>query len=157
MQRNRLIGRSLIHSFLTGGNAYFTVVNPASGSRYTFRVRQAPTEPSTGNGQLRPQSPGQVPFFVSVLTGPDNEHMYSYLGTLWPNGRFVYGKKSHIGQEAPSFKCFAWLTNALSSENADQKLDRIEFWHEGRCGRCGRKLTVPESIESGIGPVCEGR
>jgi hypothetical protein len=27
-------------------------------------------------------------------------------------------------------------------------------WHEGRCGRCGRKLTVPESIESGFGPEC---
>jgi hypothetical protein len=26
--------------------------------------------------------------------------------------------------------------------------------HEGRCGRCGRTLTVPESIESGIGPEC---
>lgn len=32
----------------------------------------------------------------------------------------------------------------------------LEVWHEGRCGRCGRALTVPESIASGIGPVCEG-
>jgi predicted metal-dependent hydrolase len=26
--------------------------------------------------------------------------------------------------------------------------------HEGKCGRCGRLLTVPSSIESGIGPEC---
>jgi hypothetical protein len=29
-----------------------------------------------------------------------------------------------------------------------------EIWHEGRCGRCGRKLTVPDSIAIGIGPDC---
>jgi hypothetical protein len=27
-------------------------------------------------------------------------------------------------------------------------------WHEGSCARCGKKLTVPESIESGFGPEC---
>jgi len=26
-----------------------------------------------------------------------------------------------------------------------------------RCGRCGRVLTVPESVESGFGPECIGR
>jgi hypothetical protein len=27
-------------------------------------------------------------------------------------------------------------------------------WLGPTCGRCGRKLTVPVSIERGIGPVC---
>ena len=27
---------------------------------------------------------------------------------------------------------------------------------KGKCGRCGRKLTVPSSIESGLGPHCKG-
>jgi hypothetical protein len=26
--------------------------------------------------------------------------------------------------------------------------------HENHCGRCGRTLTVPESVERGIGPDC---
>ena len=26
--------------------------------------------------------------------------------------------------------------------------------HDGRCGRCGRQLTVPSSIDKGIGPEC---
>jgi hypothetical protein len=30
----------------------------------------------------------------------------------------------------------------------------IEIWHEGKCGKCGRQLTVPSSIETGIGPEC---
>jgi hypothetical protein len=29
--------------------------------------------------------------------------------------------------------------------------------HEGRCGKCGRLLTVPESVETGIGPECAKR
>jgi hypothetical protein len=33
----------------------------------------------------------------------------------------------------------------------------VEVWHEGHCMRCGRALTVPESISTGLGPVCAGR
>jgi len=33
----------------------------------------------------------------------------------------------------------------------------LEIWHEGRCGRCNRKLTVPASIALGIGPECGQR
>lgn len=42
-------------------------------------------------------------------------------------------------------------------KTAGQDLPECEVWHEGRCGRCGRKLTVPESIETGIGPDCAKR
>jgi hypothetical protein len=36
----------------------------------------------------------------------------------------------------------------------DDLPESLEIWHEGSCLRCGRKLTVPESIESGYGPEC---
>jgi hypothetical protein len=29
--------------------------------------------------------------------------------------------------------------------------EQIKIYHEGKCARCGRPLTVPESIESGFG------
>ena len=32
--------------------------------------------------------------------------------------------------------------------------EHLEIFHEGRCCACGRKLTTPESILSGIGPEC---
>ena len=32
--------------------------------------------------------------------------------------------------------------------------DFVEIWHEGKCGKCGRPLTVPSSIENGLGPSC---
>jgi hypothetical protein len=30
----------------------------------------------------------------------------------------------------------------------------LEVWHEGRCAKCGLKLTVPQSIMTGFGPTC---
>jgi hypothetical protein len=45
----------------------------------------------------------------------------------------------------------AWLFGHLLER---RPLPRCTVHHEGRCGRCGRTLTVPESIESGFGPEC---
>ena len=33
----------------------------------------------------------------------------------------------------------------------------LEVFEEDRCGRCGRELTDPVSVERGIGPECAGR
>lgn len=38
-----------------------------------------------------------------------------------------------------------------------QSIDGVEFRHTGKCGRCGRKLTNPRSIDIGLGPECEGK
>jgi hypothetical protein len=46
---------------------------------------------------------------------------------------------------------FAWFWDRLRNGNLPEQ---VEVHHEGRCGRCGRALTVPESIESGFGPEC---
>jgi len=49
-------------------------------------------------------------------------------------------------------KGFAWFWRTLTSGKAFPA--GFEFWHEGRCGKCARRLTVPESIANGIGPEC---
>lgn len=123
--------------FALAGNATFTIVSKKTGTRFTYRVRQA----ETGGAH-----------FVSVLTGADNESDYAFLGTIFPRG-FFHGKKSRIGADAPSAKAFAWFWRHV----VQGKVDGCEVWHEGKCGRCGRKLTVPESIETGLGPECAGR
>lgn len=42
---------------------------------------------------------------------------------------------------------FGWFLNHLDSP-------QISFFHIGQCGKCGRTLTDPTSIERGIGPEC---
>jgi len=127
-----------ITAFVLAGNSRFTLVNPLTGNRFTFRVRK-------GEGEA-------APYFVSVLTGSDNEGDYSYLGCLFDDAaKFVVTGKSRISRDAPSAKAFAWF---WGRQYQGRELGPVQFWHEGRCGKCGRALTVPESIETGLGPVC---
>lgn len=125
--------------FLLAGRARFTLVSEKTGTRYTYRITQ---------------KDATSPHFVGVMTGSDNESSYTYMGTVFEGTTYRHGKKSHLSPEAPSSKAFAWAWGYLAK---GQMPPSCEVWHEGRCGRCGRALTVPESIESGIGPVCESR
>lgn len=138
-----LAGAERARRFMLAGNARITLVSRATGQRFTFEVK-APrdSEPLTAST-----------FFVAVLTGPNNESDYSYLGTIFRSepSRFVHGKKSKIGVDAPSSRAFAWAWAKIVDHEIPASL---EIWHEGTCGRCGRALTDPESIETGLGPVC---
>jgi hypothetical protein len=121
------------------GSATFTVVSENTGTRFTYKVAGG----------------GDKPFFVKVLTGSDNEGDYSYLGTIFDDGaRLVPKRDGRISATAPSFKALRFTLAVLNSD--DEFPPAFSFWHEGRCGKCGRKLTDPESIERGIGPVCAG-
>ena len=35
-----------------------------------------------------------------------------------------------------------------------QTVGNLIVYHVGKCGRCGKKLTDPESILTGLGPSC---
>jgi hypothetical protein len=124
-------------TFALAGNATFTVTSIATGRRFTFKVRK----PSATS-----------PHFVSVMTGSDNENDFTFLGTIFDGANFVHGRKSSISPEADSAKAFAWFWRNVANLPA-----AVTVHHEGKCCRCGRKLTVPESIESGIGPECAGK
>lgn len=121
-------------AFLLAGKARFTLVSPRTGARFTYRV--AATE--QGNA-----------WFVSLMTGTDNESGFSYLGLLRQDGTFGRTKGSKVSADAPGYQAFDFAVRCLRAGRLP-----IEFWHEGRCGKCGRTLTVPTSIRSGIGPEC---
>jgi hypothetical protein len=93
----------------------------------------------------------QVLWFVNLLTGPDNISNYTYMGTIHRGVFKATTKSKH--PDSTSFKAFHWFWNKLTMHELD-KFPQFAFYHEGRCGRCGRRLTVPESIESGYGPEC---
>jgi hypothetical protein len=124
---------------MLGGNATVTLVSLKTGTRFTFKIRANDT--------------GDV-HFVSLLRGPDNERDFSYLGRIANMGLFPgrrNAKPGDVGVDAPSSKAFQFAWAQLLH---DRLHDQLEIWHEGRCGRCNRKLTVPSSIASGFGPEC---
>jgi hypothetical protein len=131
---------SLARAFLLAGHARFTLVSRKRGTRFTYQVTKGKDDNS--------------PHFVALLSGPCNTDDYRFLGSIFADGGYRHGRKSKIGPEAPSARAFAWAWARLASGEIPAEL---EVWHEGRCGRCGRALTVPESIAIGIGPVCEER
>jgi hypothetical protein len=52
-------------------------------------------------------------------------------------------------------KIFRVLAFAVRVMLGKQKLpEGYKVQHAGRCGRCARTLTVPSSIELGLGPEC---
>ncbi len=133
-----MLGPTDTARFVMAGNATFTLVSKKTGARFTYRVREAKEDDDSR-------------MFVSVLTGSNNEGDYEYLGTIFEKKRFCHGRKSRVGGESPSAKAFAWFFERLVRGG---DLSECEVWHSGRCGRCGRKLTVPESVASGLGPEC---
>lgn len=136
----RLTSIETITAFVFAGRATFTLHNRETGNRFTFRVERAPDRDLN---QL---------FFVAVLNGPDNQRDYAYLGTATARWGYRHGQKSKIAADAQSARTAGWLFRHLRF--GAPLPPQVDFHHEGTCGRCGRPLTTPESVERGLGPVC---
>jgi hypothetical protein len=129
-------GTKLNHSdalkFILGGKSTFTFLNPKTENRFTYKVKKHKTDNV---------------YFISVLTGPD---AYTFIGSILDN-TYRHSRKSKISIDSQSARVFDYILNKLNTNNLP---DFIEIWHSGACGRCGRRLTTPESIERGFGPEC---
>jgi hypothetical protein len=131
--------------FILGGHAIFTVevpedaqVRAAAKPHYTFKVSSFEAKD------------GKTLYSVSLLTAPET---YQYVGMVNPNDLTLkMTAKSHFTDDCAPVKLLKWTLKHV----ADAK-DMPVGWklhHEGRCARCGRTLTTPESIERGFGPEC---
>lgn len=129
-------------AYALSGKATLTL--EGRSSRFTYRIEK------TERAQV-------ASHWVYVLNGPNNETDFKFLGgieTKHVHGQsasvFYHSGKSRIGVEAPSAKAFEWFWRNIES-------DKVRVYHSGQCGRCGRTLTTPESIRTGLGPVCAER
>lgn len=129
-----------IKNFIFGGNATITLESVKSNKHFTFKVRIAKKDDDNS------------PFFVSLLTGADNYSNYSYIGIITSDKKsFKITQKSKVKSDTISFKAFNYFFTQLMKNKINPDL---KIYHSGTCGRCGRKLTDPESIKRGLGPYC---
>lgn len=135
---------SVSRDFILAGDAIFTVECPDATHR-TYRVQL------TEKNDRWPAA-----YFVKLLTGPDNTSDYSYLGKLDDyTGQVKVTARSAFDQDSfPVRLLNRVLARVWGDDHAAYEQHGYKTHHEGRCGRCGRKLTVPESVTSGIGPEC---
>jgi hypothetical protein len=131
-----------IKQYALAGHATLTLSSQRTGNRYTYKINQAKDD----NGQPK------AFWFVGLLTGPDNVNSYTYMGVL--NGEFKLTSKSRYSADSIPVRAFQFFWRHI---DAGQLPPEMEIRHEGSCGRCGRKLTVPASVDSGIGPECARR
>lgn len=129
--------------FVCAGHAIFTVSND-KGDHYTFKV----SAPADFNDE-------KPIWFVSVLTGPNNTQDYTYAGALFETGALRETKGSKIKSDATSFKVAAWALKLIFA--GTEFPAGYDVQHIGKCGACGRPLTDPVSIATGLGPICAGR
>ena len=133
---SRFADAETLWTFVHSGSAIFTVVSLKSHTRFTYRMRAADKDDLAAPVR-----------FVDLLTGPCNTRDYTYIG--FTRQRIFVAKG-----ESPGVEAFKWLYARLS---AGVLPSTCWVHHEGRCGRCGRVLTVPESLAAGLGPECAGR
>lgn len=126
--------------FILGGNALFTLLSVTTGTRFTYKV----LIDSRNNNILR----------VSMLCGSDNTKDFKMIGqiNIDPNsGQPEFKSLSVHTRDIPASIAFSHVFLNLIIQ---YPMPSLEIWHSGRCCRCGRLLTVPESIDRGIGPEC---
>jgi hypothetical protein len=124
--------------FIFAGNATFTLESTKTGNRYTYKMTKCKDKKDL--------------YFVGLLYGTDNEKDYKYIGVV-DKGNFRTTANSKVKKDTTSVKAFAFFIAKLDKLN---KIEGLNIYHEGTCGHCGRKLTTPESIKTGFGPVCMG-
>ena len=137
-----------VREFIFAGNATFTLRSVKTGVRYTYKVRVKKED------RIKGQPEDRVVYFVNLLRGPDNSTDFAYMGVI-VNCKLYWTRKSgKVGKNSPAYRGLEWALQALT-EQREGVLDAVlEVWHEGKCGRCGRKLTVPSSISRGLGDKC---
>jgi hypothetical protein len=126
--------------YTLAGNATVTLSSQRTGARYTFKVSQAKDR----DGTLK------AFWFVGLLAGADNESDYQYMGVIGDDGFRLTAKSKYKADSIP-VRAFQFFWRFVSAEQMPKDM---EIRHAGSCGRCGRKLTVPSSIDSGLGPDC---
>jgi len=133
-----------IISYVTGGNTTFTLYSTKIEKRYTYKIKV-----SRKNENL---------FYVYVLYGQDNCNDYRFIGYFYRDNFIL--RQSKFKTDDPDvifstdirFRMIEDFLQILCTE--DELPETCLFYPSGRCARCGRMLTTPESIQTGFGPEC---
>ena len=139
-----------IKKMVSGNRSQFVVQSKQTGKHHVYRV----TKPrnTVNGGSIR---------FVSVkdVTG-DSRFSYKYLGFIVSeNGKdkLVRAGKVKVATSDPRSEGFRFVFENAINGMAATVLRSANLYHTGRCFCCGKKLTDPESINLGIGPICRSR
>jgi hypothetical protein len=119
-------------------NGIVTVENTNKGTHRTFRIKTQPVDAKFAPGER----------ILSILTGSDNTSDYTQVAFVKEDGRIILWRRYESQ--------YARTVRVLQNPEHYKAIGCV-YHYEGHCRRCNRLLTTPESVRSGIGPVCDGR
>ena len=121
-------------------NGNITVQSP-SGDHRVFKIWTQPDDASF--------APGSRAVAVEEYNFHDARTFWRSFGFVNPNGTIRVFKK----RQYDLYPAYARML-----ANPEPYMEKgFEFLFSGTCRKCNRELTNPESIRSGIGPICAGR
>ena len=102
--------------------------------------------------------------FVRLLIGQDNNdwNQYTYIGLIVyePYIKFKPKRKQNWGYDTEKVSLAFYLLNTLVDNilrSTDFATSEPKFYHEGKCSKCGKRLTQPNSIAKGMGAKCRSK
>ena len=124
-----------ILTYLFLGKAFFTIKSLKTGNHFTYRVSASPRR-------------GDLHFvWVKSIT-----NTFVYLGSIKNKRNFELTDGSNFDSKSLPYIAFKYLLDVAFHKT--EIPPQLEVYHTGRCGRCGRWISTPDSIKRGIGPEC---
>ena len=129
-----------VKTYVLAGNATITLQSGKTGKHFTYRIKK-----HKENHDL---------YFIYSLVGEDNTKDYRYIGCYFTDNNYLHLVPQYrsISDAScpPSIRAIKFLFKDLNNIH-----EQLHVFQSGRCARCGRLLTTPESIKRGLGPECE--
>lgn len=119
-------------------NGIITIKSRSTGEHRTIRIHTQAADAKFAAGER----------VAEILSGPDNTSDYRGFAFVKSDGSV------HLWKKYQDSDFYCWLARFL--RHPERFLNKVEISFEGKCRRCNRDLTTPESAAAGIGPICVG-
>jgi len=136
----KLTDKDEIQMYVYGGKGRFRLKSLRSEKQFTYKI--SPMSKHNKNYD-------EYTFYVSLVVPGGT----TFMGVLKSEeNKYIHAKRSTLAYDSSEAKGFRWLLEQFEKE--DDFPEMMEFYHMGICSCCAKTLTIPESIQLGIGPVC---
>ena len=139
-----IIGAEEFQTFMFLGRARFTLENIATGNYITYHIKSR---------KVKRDQPPETRFFEVYVTAlGDGVQGKVHVGEIdRVNGTIRV--KEGIKPDYVGLVTIKWILNHWRRLN-EFVGSKMNAYHLNSCSKCGLELTVPESIQDGIGPIC---
>jgi hypothetical protein len=127
----------LWYEYILAGDSFVTLKSLRTGSEMSYHIQK----------QTAIRHIHHVRYRVESKKGAQ----YIYVGTIFDKKFFRLSGKSRVTLDSVIYVAFNYVIEKLRNGVIDMG---VEIYHEGKCGRCGRRLNSEESMKTGYGSDC---